>query len=76
MPGIYIHVPFCAAKCGYCAFYSEAGVRREVIDAYLDKLSVSIKVETLSTLYIGGGQPDKRTEELTGKKVLSVYVAR
>lgn len=53
----YIHLPFCAAKCGYCAFYSEAGVKGDVIDAYLEKLSVSIKEETLSTLYIGGGTP-------------------
>ena len=23
--GIYIHIPFCASKCGYCDFYSKAG---------------------------------------------------
>ena len=23
--GIYIHIPFCASKCGYCDFYSCAG---------------------------------------------------
>ena len=23
--GVYIHIPFCASKCGYCDFYSLAG---------------------------------------------------
>ena len=22
--GIYVHIPFCASKCGYCDFYSLA----------------------------------------------------
>ena len=26
--GIYIHIPFCASKCGYCDFYSLAGCDR------------------------------------------------
>ncbi|MBE6355728.1 MAG: coproporphyrinogen III oxidase family protein [Lentisphaerae bacterium] len=53
----YIHVPFCASKCGYCAFYSESGTSVGQIDAYLDHLSEVIVPETLETLYIGGGTP-------------------
>ena len=32
---LYLHVPFCAAKCKYCAFYSEAG-RTSRMGGYVD----------------------------------------
>ena len=54
---LYIHVPFCAVKCGYCAFYSESGVSAGVVDAYLDKLESVIQPEAVDTVYIGGGTP-------------------
>ena len=53
----YIHVPFCASKCGYCAFYSEAGAQMAQMDAYLDHLEKVIIPENLTTLYVGGGTP-------------------
>ena len=53
----YIHVPFCASKCGYCAFYSEAGADTAHFDAYLDALEKRIVPEKLETLYLGGGTP-------------------
>ena len=28
--GIYVHIPFCASKCGYCDFYSRAGCESDM----------------------------------------------
>jgi oxygen-independent coproporphyrinogen-3 oxidase len=58
---IYIHVPFCEAKCPYCAFAS--AVKREGDEElYLDSLSREIGRRgqgawKIDTLYIGGGTP-------------------
>lgn len=57
---LYIHIPFCRSKCGYCAFYSEAG-REDLISAYLGRLKEDIAAAELSgaidTVYVGGGTP-------------------
>ena len=57
---LYIHIPFCRSKCGYCAFYSEPE-REELIDAYLAKLAEDINsaelADRLDTVYVGGGTP-------------------
>ena len=34
---LYVHVPFCAQKCAYCAFYSEAS-SGELISRYVTAL--------------------------------------
>jgi oxygen-independent coproporphyrinogen-3 oxidase len=61
--GLYVHLPFCDGKCGYCAFYSVAG-RAEAIDAYLVALEAELALRCREfpglaprTLYIGGGTP-------------------
>jgi oxygen-independent coproporphyrinogen-3 oxidase len=59
--GLYIHFPFCRAKCPYCHFYSLEG--RD--DLYLEwweglKREVERHVKenlTVETVYLGGGTP-------------------
>jgi len=67
MPGIYIHVPFCEKKCGYCDFYSIE--KTSHVDAFLDALCEEIRltaetispIENFSTLFLGGGTPSLLT---------------
>lgn len=61
--GIYIHIPFCVKKCGYCDFLS-APAGKEVQHQYIDALLKEIeyykpKLEhyKIRTVYIGGGTP-------------------
>jgi len=61
MPGLYVHLPFCRRKCGYCDFASLAG-RDELIDPYLRALKAEAGRSKAvfakpDTLYIGGGTP-------------------
>jgi oxygen-independent coproporphyrinogen-3 oxidase len=58
--GIYIHVPFCLAKCPYCDFYSTTNLN--LIPDYLDALVSEIRqcahpVRAVDSIYFGGGTP-------------------
>lgn len=57
---LYVHVPFCAHKCSYCAFYSEAS-SGEVIDRYTQALvrELELVADGLKpqTMFFGGGTP-------------------
>ena len=61
--GIYIHIPFCASKCGYCDFYSLAGCSRKMPEyqsALLSHISESaelIQNYEVDSIYFGGGTP-------------------
>lgn len=57
----YIHIPFCAAKCGYCDFNSYAG-KMGLAERYVEALVKQIRTRTdasqpLETVYFGGGTP-------------------
>lgn len=61
--GIYIHIPFCASKCGYCDFYSVPGCTGKMPDyqsALLSHISESAEAMSsfeIDSIYIGGGTP-------------------
>jgi oxygen-independent coproporphyrinogen-3 oxidase len=56
----YIHVPFCAHRCGYCDFTLVAR-RDDLIDAFLDALAIDLshleEPREVDTLFFGGGTP-------------------
>lgn len=58
--GVYLHVPFCAAKCPYCDFYSQPGTDADY-DRYLAAMLRTIDrfdgALDADTLYFGGGTP-------------------
>ncbi|MBP5529302.1 MAG: radical SAM family heme chaperone HemW [Lachnospiraceae bacterium] len=71
--GIYIHIPFCVAKCNYCDFNSFASDDKTKAD-YINALCSEIKVYgpqfndyTVDTVFIGGGTPSILPAELTAK---------
>ena len=59
---LYIHLPFCAHRCGYCDFVTVVG-RRGQHSGYVDALLVELDLERdllareLETLFLGGGTP-------------------
>lgn len=70
--GVYIHIPFCRSKCGYCDFNSFSGIS-QLIPEYVDALTREIELRSegarqrVSTIYLGGGTPSLLTpHQITG----------
>ncbi len=57
---LYVHVPFCAHKCTYCAFYSEAS-NGEIINRYVGAVIREMELVAANlkphTVFFGGGTP-------------------
>lgn len=56
--GIYVHIPFCKAKCAYCSFVSitDLSQQKRYVAALLDEIKLRAGF-TADTIYIGGGTP-------------------
>lgn len=57
---LYIHVPFCAQKCAYCAFYSEASsgpLVNRYVGALIRELELVASDIRPRTIFFGGGTP-------------------
>ncbi|MGV0794585.1 radical SAM family heme chaperone HemW [Mycolicibacterium sp. XJ1819] len=66
--GIYVHVPFCATRCGYCDFNTytpaELGGAGTEVDRWLAGLRVELRLAAqrlgslqVDTVFVGGGTP-------------------
>jgi putative oxygen-independent coproporphyrinogen III oxidase len=59
---LYVHVPFCAHRCGYCDFVTVVG-REGLHGRYVDGLLAELELERevldqpLETVFLGGGTP-------------------
>lgn len=58
MKGLYIHIPFCKRKCGYCDFYS-INFNSDLAVKYQNEIKNRLKNYTtvFDTVYFGGGTP-------------------
>ena len=68
---LYVHVPFCAHRCGYCDFVTVTGNddrHAAYVDALLRELETrgSVLADPVETVYIGGGTPSKLGARLLG----------
>lgn len=69
--GLYLHIPFCETKCGYCNLFSVAGAGSGAVDRYLDAVERQCRQyadllgddTVFSGLVIGGGTPFYLTAE-------------
>ena len=78
--GVYLHIPFCASKCDYCAFATWTD-RGHLVDAYLDALSTEISravdsgLPVATTVFVGGGTPTLVPPERLAQIIHSIPVA-
>ncbi len=74
---LYVHVPFCAHRCGYCDFVTVTG-HEDVHAAYVDALLAELDLhEPLApeTVYIGGGTPSLLADDLLARLLRGLPVA-
>jgi oxygen-independent coproporphyrinogen-3 oxidase len=59
---LYVHLPFCASRCGYCDFVTvvgRQGQHRAYVDALLTEFALEREALTprLESVFLGGGTP-------------------
>ena len=59
--GLYLHVPFCQRKCGYCNLFSVTGAKEEDIERYLE--------DQVFPLHRGGRDPAVPDHRAAGPNV-------
>jgi oxygen-independent coproporphyrinogen-3 oxidase len=77
-PGIYIHIPFCRARCSYCDFATGA-YEGALAEEYVQALAREIESfghggahEEVDTVYFGGGTPSLLTHAQVSRALEAV----
>ena len=73
--GVYVHVPFCAHRCDYCAFATYAD-RDHLMDDYVDAVRAELAsyadtTPAATSVFFGGGTPSR----LSAEQLLSILDA-
>jgi len=71
---VYIHIPFCRSKCGYCDFASFASLEhlyKDYVRALTEEIRGSPRLSA-GTLYFGGGTPSLLPVEMTSDIMAAV----
>ena len=75
---LYLHIPFCRHKCGYCDFNAYAGMDRLMPDyvSALERELATARMERdfgpLETVYLGGGTPSLLGPELITRLLATI----
>jgi putative oxygen-independent coproporphyrinogen III oxidase len=82
--GMYVHVPFCVRRCGYCAFTTftvgelgDPGAQDRYVRAAEAELSIADAIlgpdrPPLSSIYFGGGTPTMLLDQQFGRVLAAV----
>lgn len=74
---LYVHVPFCEMRCGFCNLFTQVGANSERVDAYLrqlhaqaDRVRDAVGNARVAQVAVGGGTPTllhpQQLEEMFG----------
>ncbi|MBV1855685.1 radical SAM family heme chaperone HemW [Catellatospora tritici] len=80
--GVYLHVPFCASRCGYCDFntYTASELGGADTDGYVEavlaELALAAKVmpapPRVDTVFVGGGTPTLLRPDQLGRMLAAI----
>ncbi len=75
--GVYVHVPFCASRCDYCAFATWTD-RHHLAERYARAVVAEAEAADLvpaTSLFVGGGTPSQMAADLLAEVVAAVPLA-
>lgn len=79
MSSLYLHIPYCQRKCGYCDFFSQVPGSVAELDEYVQLLQRELSLlrqqsprPPLETVFIGGGTPSLLSARQIGELLLQL----